>query len=198
MARMSMQFEAWNKIASGINFNLEIDIKKLLSFIPLDSKILDFGCGYGRNCNLLDSAGFSDVIGVDSSLEMINRGSRDYPKLHLMHSATDKLSYPDSHFDLILVCAVFTCIPDDAQCSSIITELKRVLKPNGIVHLVEFCSEDGQVIESNIGVSMKHRTSKELSDLVNSFKLVSCEELCTTTISGSKANSFSWFGVNAT
>jgi ubiquinone/menaquinone biosynthesis C-methylase UbiE len=195
---MSMQFEAWNKVAPHIDFNLEIDIEKLLSFIPSDSKVLDFGCGYGRNCNILDSAGVSDVIGIDSSLEMINRGSRDFPNLHLIHNALNELSYPDNYFDCILLCAVFTCITDDDQCNSIITELKRILKPAGIVHLVEFCSKTEQSIDSNIGVTMKHRTPMALSDLVNSFKLLSSEVLCTNTLGGGKASSFSYFGVKTT
>lgn len=189
-----MQFEAWNKVAHQIDFNLEINIEKILSTIPFNSKVLDFGCGYGRNSNILDSAGFSDVIGVDSSLEMINRGRRDFPNLNLIYNATDKLSYPDNYFDFILVCAVLTCITDDAQCTRIIAELNRVLKPSGIIHLVEFCSEAGQSIASNIGVLMKHRTPMELSNLVNSFKLVSSEVSCTTTLGGSKAYYFSYFG----
>ncbi len=193
-----MQFKAWNKVAPHIDFNLEIDIEKLLSFVPLDSKVLDFGCGYGRNCNILDSAGFNDVIGVDSSSEMINRGGRNHPKLQLIYNATNKLLYSDNYFDFILICAVFTCIPDDAQCYSIITELKRVLRPNGIIHFVEFCSETGQSIDSNIGVVMKHRTPKELNGLVSSFKSLSTEVMCTTTLNGSKASSFSYFGVNTT
>jgi ubiquinone/menaquinone biosynthesis C-methylase UbiE len=195
MVRISMQFEAWDKVAPDVNFNLEIDMEKLLSFVPFDAKVLDFGCGYGRNCSTLATAGFSDVIGVDSSLEMINRGNRDNPKLHLIHNATNKLSYPDGYFDLILICAVLTCIPDDAQCKRIMAELKRVLKPNGMIHLVEFCSEAGQSIDSNIGVAMKHRTPKALSDLANTFKLVSAEVVNTATLSGGKASSFSYFGV---
>lgn len=195
---LDKQFEAWNKVAPHIDFNLEIDIKRLQNYITFNSKILDFGCGYGRNSNLLASVGFTDLMGVDSSIEMINRGNQDFPHLKLMHNVTNKLVFPDNTFDLILVCGVFTCIPDNNQCDRIITELSRVLKPKGVIHLIEFCSEVGQLIHSNFGVEMKHRKPRELSNLLGSFEMLNSEVLSTTTLSGNEASSYRYFGVKGT
>ena len=70
-----MQVEAWNSVAQKVNFNLEIDVSEFGHIVPRDSLILDYGRDYGRTCENLNSIGYSNIIGFDSSPEMIRRGN---------------------------------------------------------------------------------------------------------------------------
>ena len=51
---------------------------------PKDSKIIDFGCGTGRMGELLHEAGFTHIVGVDGSTEMLEtcRAKNVYKSLH--------------------------------------------------------------------------------------------------------------------
>jgi len=58
-----MQTEKWNAVAQTVNVNLEIEIPEFARLVPKDTSILDYGCGYGRNCRKLMSIGYSNIIG---------------------------------------------------------------------------------------------------------------------------------------
>ena len=70
-----MQSEAWDLVAMYVDFNLEIDTHEFMRLVPKDTTILDYGCGYGRTCEILNSMGYSNILGVDTSPEMIRRGN---------------------------------------------------------------------------------------------------------------------------
>lgn len=71
----------------------------------------------------------------------------------------------------ILTCAVFTCIPNKNTRAQVLTELYRVLKPQGVIHLAEFCSEQGITFTSGIGVPMWHGTQQDIEGMLNSFTI---------------------------
>lgn len=73
----------WDEVAELVDFNLEISVSDLLTFLPLESTVLDFGCGYGRITHQISELGYNKIIGVDSSKEMISRGLNEYPTLDL-------------------------------------------------------------------------------------------------------------------
>ena len=188
-----MTEHCWDRVADEVNFNLEIDIRRFINVVSKDSKILDFGCGYGRISNELASYGYSAIHGVDSSLKMIERGIQDYPKLLLQNISGQELPYPDECFDAVISCAVFTCITSPEQRISQINELYRVLKPSGTLHLVEFCSEVSRTFTSGIGITMCHSTPEELRQLVNGFSPNNEEVIETTTMSNDQAQCYSLF-----
>ena len=66
-----MSIQPWDPIAATISFNLEIDLKRLKTVLEPSSKVLDFGCGYGRLSKLLTNQGIKNVCGVDPSSKMI-------------------------------------------------------------------------------------------------------------------------------
>ena len=193
-----MQTKAWNIVAESVNFNLEINTNKILQFIPQKGLVLDYGCGYGRTCEILTSLGYKNIIGVDTSSEMIKRGNLEYPHLSLYHSKNHKIAYPDNHFNAILICAVLTCVPNDSAKRKIISEIKRVLVPGGIIHMVEFCNETENKFESKFGVNMHHQTPKTLRNLVGGFSKLSFEVKNVKTMNGKKALAISYFGKNDT
>jgi SAM-dependent methyltransferase len=52
-----------------------------LAGIGRTARVLDYGCGYGRIMAELGDHGFEDVLGVDISAALIERGRRERPGL---------------------------------------------------------------------------------------------------------------------
>lgn len=110
--------------------------------IPSGARILDAGCGGGRNLIWFLREGF-DVSAVDSSpyaveqvralagslapalsAEEINRKIRVAP--------VDSLPYPDHSFDFAISSAVLHFAEDEAHFNRMVREMWRVLKPEGL------------------------------------------------------------------
>lgn len=156
----------WDYVADKVEFNLQLISDLIINTVPYSSQVLDFGCGYGRITNELYGLGYKGICGVDSSLEMINRGNNEFPHLELSHSKGSQLPFSNSSFDAIVTCAVFTCIPEAQIRVNVVSELLRILKPNGVIYLVEFCSDEGRFFTSGVGVPMWHGTQIEIENIV--------------------------------
>lgn len=185
----------WDEIAQSVTFNLEIDIAELKKLTKSDTPILEFGCGYGRNCARLRSGGFDNVIGCDASLEMIKRGRLEYPELTLFQCKTASIDYPDGHFGAVLFCALLTCIPEFHLKKQLISEANRLLQTDGVIHIVEFCSSSGKVFESGLGVKMHYQKPDEIRELLAGFfSEIKFEVIEVQTMSGNSAQALRYFG----
>lgn len=189
-----MQTEAWDLVAMDVNFNLEIDTPEFMRLVPKDTSILDYGCGYGRTCEILNSMGYNNILGVDSSLEMIRRGNLIYPHLTLTQTQGSTLQYPDGNFGAIVLCAVLTCIPEHQAMKDVLSEIERVLKPGGIIHMVEFSNKASNTFVSSIGITMHHQRPSELRSLVSAFTELKFEVIQTKTMGGNTAKAVNYFG----
>jgi ubiquinone/menaquinone biosynthesis C-methylase UbiE len=189
-----MQSEAWDLVAMDVDFNLDIDIPEFMRLVPKDTTILDYGCGYGRTCELLYSKGYNNIIGIDTSPEMIKRGNLLHPHLALSQTQASTLQYPDDTFGAIVLCAVLTCIPKQQAMVDVLSEIKRVLKTGGILHMVEFSSETSKTFVSNYGITMHHQEPSELRSLVSAFTELKFEVIKTQTMGGNIAEAVSYFG----
>lgn len=183
----------WDKVASQVNFNLEIDHTRFSDIVDHQSKVLDFGCGYGRVVNDLTKGGYIVVTGIDPSNAMINRGRWAFPQLHLLHSDGTGVPFDDNLFDVVVVCAVFTCIPSLKERSRAVAEIIRVLKPGGIIHLSEFCSEESENFVSGLGLPMRYSSPRELRELFANFLRLHDEVIPTSTMSGERADNYRAF-----
>lgn len=83
-----------------------------LGNLPLDTKVLDFGCGYGRITRQLYNAGFKNILGYDSSRLMIARAIDENPGPEY----TTKLEMVRKRqYDLVVCFALFTSCPEPEQ-----------------------------------------------------------------------------------
>jgi SAM-dependent methyltransferase len=90
-------------------------------------KILDLGCGDGQIARALAAQG-SDVLGVDPTQLHIDVAiERGGGPRYLLGGAT-KIPADDETFDAVVACLVFEHID---QMDEAMTEVARVLKPNG-------------------------------------------------------------------
>jgi SAM-dependent methyltransferase len=101
-------------------------------------RLLDAGCGGGRNLNYFLKSGF-EVSGVDQSPEAIAQVRALAASLapHLASDnfrieSVDSMSFADSHFDVVVSSAVLHFARDEEHWRKMVREMWRVLKPGGI------------------------------------------------------------------
>ncbi len=104
-----------------------------------DMKILDAGCGGGRNIIYFLREGF-EVYGVDENREAIDSVkqlaktlSPNLPSENFEISPVEKLPFPDEYFDWVLSSAVLHFADNEEQFDKMLGEMWRTLKPNGIL-----------------------------------------------------------------
>ena len=102
-------------------------------------RVLDAGCGAGRNIVYLLQSGF-DVFGVDAdpaSIATVRQlAARLAPHLspdNFRTEPVERMTFPDAFADVVLSIAVLHFATDDAQFSAMLHELWRVLKPGGVL-----------------------------------------------------------------
>src|SRR5437660_857432 len=65
------QIEYWNREGPSKPLAHPVNLDRLKEWLRPESRILDYGCGYGRVLGMLQANGYSDLIGVDPSTAMI-------------------------------------------------------------------------------------------------------------------------------
>ena len=115
---------------------------------------LDFGCGKGRNVvNIHSKCNWTRVDGIDLSEANIHYCKNNYPYLPsnwYTNNGIDVSVLNDNEYDFILSTITLQHIPVYDIRKNIITDLFRVLKPNGIF---SFQMAYGEHINTNENVS---------------------------------------------
>jgi SAM-dependent methyltransferase len=94
--------------------------------------VLDIGCGLGRLTRRLHES-FGRATGVDVSAEMIARARTLSPDIDFQEvSGTDLQNLADESFDLVFSFVVFQHLPRGSFVLDYLTEIARVLKPQGV------------------------------------------------------------------
>lgn len=132
------QSQFWDRAAGTKVFSHALDHERLLQEIGVDASVLDYGCGRGRLCGELAQRGFRHVTGVDYSREMIEAAKHEHPGLEFSVVDGETLPFVDARFDAVLLFAVLTCIAADAAQKQLIAEMKRVLRPGGLLLISDY------------------------------------------------------------
>jgi SAM-dependent methyltransferase len=101
-------------------------VHRLLDRAPR-GRALDAACGTGRHAAHLAAAGH-EVVGVDSSAEMLAVARRRLPDVELRQASIESLPFPDGRFDLAVCALALTHLP---ALDLAIAELARVVRPGG-------------------------------------------------------------------
>lgn len=113
-------------------------------FRELSGRILDAGVGTGRNFPFYPPS--SEVVGIDLSPAMLARAGRRRhtaaAPVELRRMDVTRLDFPDRSFDAAVATFLFCTLPDDLQVAAM-RELKRVVKPGGIIRCLEYTRPSG-------------------------------------------------------
>ena len=104
-----------------------------------EMKILDAGCGGGRNLVYFLRSGFG-CFGVDrnsDAIEYVRQISQmlapENPPENFQISSVEKMSFADEKFDVVISSAVLHFAEDEKHFDEMLAEMFRVLKPNGML-----------------------------------------------------------------
>jgi ubiquinone/menaquinone biosynthesis C-methylase UbiE len=93
-------------------------------------RVLDLGCGTGRNLPLLPPG----TVGLDPALDPLRRARRRAPAARLVQAKAEALPFRHGTFDTVVTGLVF-CSVDNAAAG--LGEVQRVLRPAGTLRMLE-------------------------------------------------------------
>jgi SAM-dependent methyltransferase len=106
--------------------------------ITSSMRILDAGCGSGRNSEYLMRCG-AEIYGVDSDPSQVARirdvasdAAPDLSPENFRIAWLDALPFPDAYFDAVICSAVLHFSKDTAEFENEVAEMWRVLRSGGI------------------------------------------------------------------
>lgn len=205
------QNEYWNSVSEKKEFTTPFQVEDFSGFVKKGSYILDVGCGYGRTLNELYQNGYRYLIGIDFSEGMIERGKQQFPYLDLRVKENDQIALPDKSIDAVILFAVLTCIRTNEEQRQLLSEIKRVLKPQGILYVNDFLLNTDErnlsryekykeiyglygVFELPEGAVLRHHSEAWIKQLLKDFEELKFSHLTFTTMNGHKSNGFYFMG----
>jgi len=102
---------------------------------PSAARMLDVGCGVGLMHKWFDGH-VAEVHGVDMSEKSLTEAQKNNPASLFALTDGKTLPYEDARFDLAFAVCVLHHLPP-CQWSPFIAEIKRVVRPKGIVAILE-------------------------------------------------------------
>lgn len=204
------QKKYWNSVADKKEFTTPFHLKEFADYVHKEGIILDVGCGYGRTLNQLYEHGYHNLMGIDFSESMIQRGKNQYPYLNLTVKRGKNIDMEDNYCDGVILFAVLTCIIDDAEQTALLKEIERVLKPNGIIYINDFLLNTDErnikrydlfkdkyqygVFELPEGAVVRHHDIKWVEQCVQPFQKQIFKQVVYTTMNGNKSNGYYYIG----
>lgn len=204
------QKKYWNSVSEKKEFTTPFHLKEFAEYVGKEDMILDVGCGYGRTLNQLYEEGYHNLIGIDFSENMIERGKNQYPYLDLKVKLGRTIDMKDNYCDAVILFAVLTCIINDTEQMALLKEIKRVLKPNGIIYINDFLLNTDErnldryqlfkdkyqygVFELPEGAVVRHHDIKWVEQCVEPFEKLVLKQVVYTTMNGNKSNGYYFIG----
>lgn len=157
--------------------NLQIPTKELYvafsAFLQPSARVLDIGCGAGRDLKELSQRGFC-VLGVDYSTRLA-KIARAYSKQDVIVADIRSLNLLEGEFDGIWAVASLFHIPR-SEISQVLRQLYRFLRSGGVL-LTSMQEGEGHEIAQD-GRHFELYLPKEWETLLRTigFKILQCQE----------------------
>lgn len=198
----------WNDVGAKKVFEDPLYLEKFSPFLFPAAQILEYGCGYGRMLRILKSAGYHSLVGFDFAPNMIARGHKENPDLDLrLLEKGGKIPFQNESMDAVVMSTVLCCITEGQELAALMREISRVLKTNGALYLTDFLicehpryqekyaiglQQFGKwgIYTTNENLTVRHFTTKEIMDLLNSFDIQWFEQFDFKTMNQNPARTF--------
>jgi SAM-dependent methyltransferase len=205
------QVPYWDSVAGEKRFSHPLRFQWLARHTGSSARILDFGCGYGRTLAELLCAGHEDVIGVDFSFKMLKCCRSHLPDVRLIQNDGRTIPLHRHSVDLVLLLAVLTCIPRDEDQRALLGEIRRVLRPGGLLYISDlllnrdlrnlerydrYAEQYGTfgIFELPDGAVVRHHRKGWIEELTGSFGQLEFEPFEVTTMNRNKSAAFQYLG----
>jgi ubiquinone/menaquinone biosynthesis C-methylase UbiE len=211
MQRNPLQTDYWDRVAPEKRFSHPLRLEWLLQNLRPPARILDHGCGYGRVLDQLVGGGYGNAVGMDFSEKMLTQCRSKFPHLTLVRNDGRTLPFRDRSFDAVLLFTVLTCIPSDDDQRALLGEVRRVLRPGGILYISDLlintdlrnleryerhANEFGVygVFALPEGVIVRHHREEWIEQLTGAFARLAFEHFTVTTMNGNPSAAFQYLG----
>ena len=156
---------------------IQFQLNHFISLLPKNSKILDAGCGSGR-----DSAYFADekleVTSIDIVAELINEAKNNVKNVNFKLMDMKDIKFDENTFDGIWCMSSISDVEkkDDPM---VIGNFNKIIKNNGILYISAREGQGEQVIEKGFFNDLPrfyaYYSQQELEELLvtNKFKVLS-------------------------
>jgi len=151
------------KVKNGENSLPTLKYEYILNHITSDMVICDVGCGEGRVLESLNrDCTHNGLYGCD--IIVPNKQSKEF-KFSLI--TKNKLPYKDNTFDMLIS---IDCLEHIKSYEIILSEMKRILKPNGKIHLFIPCEGETFSMYSFLKLFFGKKLFQHTKYHMNSFK----------------------------
>jgi len=114
--------------------------------LPPDAKILDIGIGTGAFAALLEARTDVQIFGLDVSEKMLAQCRSQHPNYSLKTGSFNPIPYEQETFDAVISSFAFHETSPDER-SAVCGEMARVLKPNGVLCLLDIMFASMMAVE---------------------------------------------------
>jgi SAM-dependent methyltransferase len=147
--------------AADFYLAIKDSVRKLDNKFDVNTRILDFGCGFGRHLRFfLKDVPPDGLYGVDLIDELVDRCKVDLPTVNVqIGSVIPPLRFPDNFFDLVYAFSVFSHLNEET-CLAWVKEFARLLRAGGSLivsshslRFIDFCGslrKDPALIGENL------------------------------------------------
>lgn len=128
-------------ILGTLNVDMMTIQKKFISYIPKGGKVLDLGCGSGRDSLFFKRLGYN-VTAVDGSAEMCRQAEKNIGQ-PVINLTFNKLPY-EAEFDGIWACASLLHVPS-SDIKDVLVKIEKTLKTGGYFYFsVKYGDYEGE------------------------------------------------------
>lgn len=123
------------------------DAQKFIHSLPSQSKIIDIGCGPGRDAKVFSDHGF-EVVGIDFSFKMIEAAQQSVPHGVFYVMDIETLAFPAETFDGAWANCALLHVPKQ-NIPFVLHKIYTILKPKGSFYLSVKQSHLNEVMEAD-------------------------------------------------
>lgn len=153
---------------STVNLDMGYQYKSFLKMIPKSGKILDAGCGSGRDSHYFKKKGYI-VVAFDYSEALVKLAS-DLIGSSVLHMSFNDVAFIEE-FDGVWACASLLHVPKN-EMQGVIAKLAKALKPDGILYVSFKYGDKEEVRKGRLFSDYTESSFQALIKNISSLKII--------------------------